>query len=84
MILPPSLEELISKDADKEDSLPDPPDFTTIDTEKVKDTVEKLNKVLNKNKQACNKAKSKIRYISKKIVVNIEKYEVQERDIRRT
>lgn len=64
--------------ADKEDSLPDPPDFTTIDTEKVKDTVEKLNKVLNKNKQASNKAKAKMRYISKNFVENIEKYELQE------
>ena len=64
--------------ADKEDSLPDPPDFTTIDTEKVKDTVEKLNKVLNKNKQASNKAKAKMRYISKNFVENIEKYEIQE------
>ena len=64
--------------ADKEDSLPDPPDFTTIDSEKVKDTVEKLNKVLNKNKQASNKTKAKMRYISKNFVENIEKYETQE------
>jgi len=64
--------------ADKEDSLPDPPDFTTINAEKVKETVEKLNSVLTKNKQASNKAKAKMRYISKNFVEQIKKYEHQE------
>ena len=64
--------------ADDEDRLPDPPDFTTIDSEKVKDTVEKLNKALSKKDNVSNKVKAKMRYITKNFTENIEKYERQE------
>lgn len=64
--------------ADDEDRLPDPPDFTTIDSEKVKDTVEKLNKALSNKDNVSSEAKAKMRYITKHYPVNIEKYERQE------
>lgn len=64
--------------ADDEDRLPDPPDFTTIDSEKVKDTVDKLNKALNKKKDVPSKVKAKMRYVTKNFPENIEKYERQE------
>lgn len=64
--------------ADSEDSLPDPPDFTTIDSEKVQQTVEKLNKALKNKEDVPAKVKSKLRYITKNFQQNIEKYEQQE------
>ena len=64
--------------ADDEDRLPDPPDFTTIDSEKVKDTVDKLNKALSKKKDVPSKVKAKMRYVTKNFPENIEKYERQE------
>lgn len=64
--------------ADDEDRLPDPPDFTTIDSEKVKDTVEKLNKALSNRDNVSSEAKAKMRYITKHYPVNIDKYEYQE------
>ena len=63
---------------DDEDRLPDPPDFTTIDSEKVKDTVDKLNKALSKKKDVPSKVKAKMRYVTKNFPENIEKYERQE------
>jgi ketol-acid reductoisomerase len=48
-----------------EDDLPDPPDFTTISKEKVKDTVEKLNQVLGKKENVDKKMKAKLGYVSK-------------------
>ena len=64
--------------ADDEDRLPDPPDFTTIDSEKVKDTVDKLNKAVSKKKDVPSKVKAKMRYVTKNFPENIEKYERQE------
>jgi transposase len=64
--------------SDKEDSLPDPPDFTNIDSEKVKSAVEKLNSVLSKVKNVDKKQRAKMNYITKNFPANIEKYEQQE------
>jgi len=64
--------------SDKEDSLPDPPDFTNIDSEKVKSAVEKLNSVLSKAKNVDKKQRAKMNYINKNFPANIEKYEQQE------
>lgn len=64
--------------SDKEDSLPDPPDFTNIDSEKVKSAVEKLNTVLSKAKNVDKKQRAKMNYITKNFPANIEKYEQQE------
>lgn len=64
--------------SDKEDSLPDPPDFTNIDSEKVKSAVEKLNAVLSKAKNIDKKQRAKMNYITKNFPSNIEKYEQQE------
>lgn len=41
-----------------EDSLPDPPDFTTISKEKVQDTVDKLNQVLGRKENIDKKMKA--------------------------
>lgn len=65
--------------ADDEDRLPDPPDFTEIDSEKVKQTVEQLNKVLDKKKNVSKKVKAKMRYVTKNFPANLEKYEEQEK-----
>lgn len=64
--------------SDKEDSLPDPPDFTNIDSEKVKSAVEKLNATLSKAKNVDKKQRAKMNYITKNFPSNIEKYEQQE------
>lgn len=64
--------------SDKEDSLPDPPDFTNIDSEKVKSAVEKLNTALSKAKNVDKKQRAKMNYITKNFPSNIEKYEQQE------
>lgn len=61
-----------------EDDLPDPPDFTTISKEKVKDTVEKLNQVLGKKEHIDKKMKAKLGYVTKHYPVNIARYEQQE------
>lgn len=61
-----------------EDDLPDPPDFTTISKEKVKDTVEKLNQVLGKKEHVDKKMKAKLGYATKHYPANIAKYEQQE------
>ncbi|WP_229254042.1 hypothetical protein [Dyadobacter sp. NIV53] len=62
----------------KEDDLPDPPDFTTINTEKVQSTVNKLNEVLGKKKGVDIKTKNKLGYITKHYPANSAKYELQE------
>jgi transposase len=64
--------------SDKEDSLPDPPDFTNIDSEKVKKAVDTLNKTLSKAKNVDKKQRAKMNYITKNFQSNIEKYEQQE------
>lgn len=61
-----------------EDSLPDPPDFTTISKEKVKDTVNKLNEVLGKKEHVDKKMKAKLGYVTKHYPANIARYEQQE------
>lgn len=61
-----------------EDKMPDPPDFTTFDSEKVKVTVEKLNEVLKDKKDVSKKMKGKLANINKNYPKNIEKYEKQE------
>lgn len=64
--------------ASKEDELPDPPDFTEINTEKVQSTVDKLNEVLGSRKNIDKKVKAKLRRITKEYPANIAKYERQE------
>lgn len=64
--------------ASKEDELPDPTDFTEIDTEKVQSTVNKLNEVLGKKKDIDKKLKAKLRRVIKEYPANIAKYERQE------
>jgi transposase len=61
-----------------EDTLPEPPDFTTIDAEKVRDTVNKLNDVLAERKDIDKKVRAKLNYVTKNFPKNIEKYEAQE------
>lgn len=64
--------------AAKEDDLPDPPDFTTIDRQKVQITVDKLNEVLGERKDIDKKTKAKLAYITKNYPAKIAKYEAQE------
>lgn len=64
--------------AASEDNLPDPPDLTTIDKEKVQQTVDKLNKVLGKKENVDKKMKAKLGYVSKHYPANIARYEQQE------
>ena len=61
-----------------EDSMPEPPDLTTISPESVNAAVEKLNRVLANNDGVDKKVKAKLRYINKNFPVNITKYEQQE------
>ncbi len=64
--------------AKEEDKLPDPPDFTTIDSEKVNATVDKLNEKLSAREDVSKQVKSKLRYISKHYPQAIARYEQQE------
>jgi transposase len=48
-----------------EDQMPEPPDFTEIDSEKVKATVEKLNEKLAGRDDIDKKVKTKLNYITK-------------------
>jgi len=64
--------------AASEDDLPDPPDFTTIDREKVQDTVDKLNQVLAGKANIDKKMKAKLGYVTKHYPANIARYEQQE------
>lgn len=61
-----------------EDKMPDPPDFTEIDSQKVKAAVDQLNKTLAGNENADKKIKAKLRYITRNYPETIEKYEQQE------
>jgi transposase len=63
--------------ASAEDQMPEPPDFTSIDAEKVKTTVEKLNERLS-GKNVDKKVKAKLRYVTKNFPDNMAKYERQE------
>jgi transposase len=64
--------------AREEDSMPDPPDFTTIDSEKVNVTVNKLNEKLSGRDDISKKVQSKLKYISKRYPQAIARYEQQE------
>lgn len=64
--------------ATAEDNMPEPPDFTSIDKEKVQATVDKLNEVLNTKPAVEKKVKAKLQYVTKNYPTNIEKYEKQE------
>lgn len=61
-----------------EDNLPEPPDLTTINKEKVQDTVDTLNQVLGKKENIDKKMKAKLGYVTKHYPSNIARYEQQE------
>jgi transposase len=61
-----------------EDNLPEPPDLTTINKEKVQDTVDTLNQVLGKKQNIDKKMKAKLGYVTKHYPANIARYEQQE------
>ena len=64
--------------AKAEDNLPEPPDLTDIDTEKVQATVDKLNAVLADKPDLDKKVKAKLRYVSKEYPAKIAEYESKE------
>jgi len=64
--------------AGQEDKMPDPPDFTTIDSEKVKATVDQLNEKLADKDYVSKKIKAKLKHITKHYPENMAKYEQQE------
>jgi transposase len=64
--------------AAEEDRMPEPPDFTTIDSEKVKATVDQLNEKLATKETIDKKIKARLKYITKAYPENIAKYEQQE------
>lgn len=64
--------------AKSEDNLPEPPDLTTIDKEKVQATVDKLNEVLSDTPSLTKKMKAKLRHVTKNYPQKIAQYEVQE------
>ncbi|MCE6993200.1 transposase, partial [Dyadobacter sp. CY323] len=64
--------------AASEDNLPEPPDLTTINKEKVQDTVDTLNKVLGKKENIDKKMKAKLGYVTKHYPANIARYEEHE------
>ena len=64
--------------AGQEDKMPDPPDFTTIDSEKVKATVDQLNEKLADKDHVSKKIKAKLKHITKHYPENMAKYEQQE------
>lgn len=61
-----------------EDSLPEPPDFTVIDAEKVQTTVDKLNAVLADKPDLDKKVKAKLKYVSREYPAKIAEYERKE------
>lgn len=64
--------------AKSEDSLPEPPDLTDIDQEKVQATVDKLNAVLADKPAVSKKMKAKLRYVTKNYPEKIVRYEQQQ------
>lgn len=64
--------------AGQEDKMPEPPDFTTIDSEKVKATVDQLNEKLADKEHVSKKIKAKLKHITKHYPENMAKYEQQE------
>lgn len=65
--------------AEEEDNGTTPPDFKSIDKEKVEETARKIEKIISKNPKASNKAKAKLRYIQNNFAQNLEKYDDQEK-----
>src|SRR5476651_1750362 len=61
-----------------EDKMPEPPDFTEIDSQKVKATIDHLNEKLAAREDIDKKVKDKLKYVTKNYPVNIAKYEQQE------
>lgn len=61
-----------------EEGLPDPPDFTEINTEKVQATVDKLNAVLADKPDLNKKVKAKLKYASKEYPKKMAEYEKKE------
>jgi transposase len=61
-----------------EDKMPEPPDFTEIDSTKVRETVAQLNEKLAAKENIDKKIKDKLKYVTKKYPENIAKYEHQE------
>jgi len=64
--------------ASDEDKMPEPPDFTVIDSEKVNAAVNELNAKLGGKKNIDKKIKDKLKYATKNYPANIAKYELQE------
>lgn len=64
--------------AKSEDNLPEPPDLTEINKDKVQATVDKLNAVLADKPALDKKMKTKLRYVTKNYPDKIEQYEQQE------
>ncbi len=67
--------------ADEEDRDPTPPEFKTIDKEKIEQTARKIEKIVAKNPKASPKAKAKLRYIQKNFSQNLDKYDEQEANL---
>jgi transposase len=61
-----------------EDKMPEPPDFTEIDSTKVKETVAQLNEKLAAKNNIDKKVKDKLKYVTKNYPGAIAKYEQQE------
>eukprot|EP01042_Synura_sphagnicola_P032066 gene32066-41272_t len=61
-----------------EDKMPEPPDFTVIDSGKVKAAVDQLNEKLAGKKNIDKKMKDKLKYVTKNYPENIARYERQE------
>ncbi len=64
--------------AEQEDKDPTPPEFKTIDKEKIEKTARKIENIIRKNPKASSKAKAKLRYIEKNFSQNLDKYQKQE------
>jgi len=64
--------------AEDEDKDPTPPEFKTIDKEKIEKTARKIENIIRKNPKASPKAKAKLRYIEKNFSQNLDKYQKQE------
>lgn len=65
--------------AEEEDSDPTPPEFKTIDKDKIEKTAKKIEEIISKNPKASTKAKAKLRYIQKNFSQNLDKYQEQEK-----
>lgn len=61
-----------------EDGLPEPPDFTDIDTKKVQQTVDTLNAVLSKKTDLDKKVNAKLKYVTKEYLEKLAEYERKE------